>query len=92
MNALLAMIGVDLPIIQAPMAGTATPAMAAAVSNAGALGSIGVGPVGVEAARRMKAACTATPGCVVHSNMCTSSGTKPALTMSRLHRSLGTVW
>lgn len=31
------------PIIQAPMAGTATPALAAAVSNAGGLGSIGLG-------------------------------------------------
>ncbi len=38
----------------------------------------------VEAARRMKAACTATPGRVVHSSMCTSSGTNPARTMSRL--------
>lgn len=34
---------VRYPIIQAPMAGTATPEMAAAVSNAGALGSIGIG-------------------------------------------------
>lgn len=53
MNTLLRTIGVELPIIQAPMSGTATPALAAAVSNAGALGSIGVGPVGAETARRM---------------------------------------
>lgn len=33
------------------MAGIATPALAAAVSNAGGLGSIGVGPIGDEAAR-----------------------------------------
>lgn len=32
-----------LPIIQAPMAGVSTPKLAAAVSNEGALGSIGVG-------------------------------------------------
>src|SRR3982750_1714476 len=32
-----------LPIVQAPMAGVSTPAMAAAVSTAGALGSIAVG-------------------------------------------------
>ena len=32
-----------LPIIQAPMAGVSTPELAAAVSNEGALGSIGVG-------------------------------------------------
>jgi nitronate monooxygenase len=36
-------IGVRLPIVQAPMAGVSTPQMAAAVSQAGALGSIGVG-------------------------------------------------
>lgn len=32
-----------VPIIQAPMAGVSTPALAAAVSNAGGLGSIGIG-------------------------------------------------
>ncbi len=53
MNPLLHKFGIELPIIQAPMAGTGTPALAAAVSNAGALGSIGVGAVGVEAARTM---------------------------------------
>ena len=45
MNALLQKIGVSLPIIQAPMAGVSTPEMAAAVANAGGLGSIGVGAV-----------------------------------------------
>ena len=45
MSGLLKRIGVGLPIIQAPMAGTSTPAMAAAVTNAGALGSIAVGAV-----------------------------------------------
>jgi nitronate monooxygenase len=39
------------PIIQAPMAGTSTPDMAAAVTNAGALGSVAIGSVGVEEAR-----------------------------------------
>lgn len=34
-------LGIRLPIIQAPMASAATPAMAAAVSKAGALGSLG---------------------------------------------------
>lgn len=34
-------LGIDHPIIQAPMAGSATPALAAAVSNAGGLGSLG---------------------------------------------------
>jgi nitronate monooxygenase len=56
MNALLQKLGVRLPIIQAPMAGVSTPAMAAAVSNAGGLGSIGVGAVNAATAREMIAA------------------------------------
>ena len=36
-------LGLPVPIIQAPMAGVSTPRMAAAVSEAGALGSIAVG-------------------------------------------------
>lgn len=35
------LLGIEHPIVQAPMAGTTTPAMAAAVSNAGGLGSHG---------------------------------------------------
>lgn len=46
-------LGLSLPIIQAPMAGVSTPAMAAAVSNAGGLGSIGVGAVDAGGARTM---------------------------------------
>jgi nitronate monooxygenase len=53
MVSLLERIGFTLPIIQAPMAGTSTPAMAAAVTNAGALGSIGVGAVNAAGARAM---------------------------------------
>ena len=41
------------PIIQAPMAGTSTPALAAAVAEAGALGSIAVGATDAEGARAM---------------------------------------
>ena len=37
------LLGIEHPIIQAPMAGSATPALAAAVSNAGGLGSLGCG-------------------------------------------------
>ncbi|MCM2129377.1 NAD(P)H-dependent flavin oxidoreductase [Larsenimonas rhizosphaerae] len=37
------LLAIDWPIIQAPMAGVSTPALAAAVSNAGALGSLGLG-------------------------------------------------
>jgi nitronate monooxygenase len=56
MNPFLARLGIELPIIQAPMAGVSTPEMAAAVSNAGGLGSIGVGGVDAETTRRMIAA------------------------------------
>lgn len=52
-NDLLDRLGIDLPIIQAPMAGTSSPAMAAAVGDAGGLGSIGVGATNVEGARDM---------------------------------------
>lgn len=47
----LARLGVRLPIIQAPMAGVSTPALAAAASNAGALGSLGVAAMSLEDAR-----------------------------------------
>lgn len=53
MDSLFRRLGIESPIVQAPMAGVSTPAMAAAVSNAGGLGSIGVGAVDAEAARGM---------------------------------------
>jgi len=53
MDAFLRRLGLRSPIVQAPMAGVSTPAMAAAVSNAGALGSLGVGAADAEGARRM---------------------------------------
>ncbi|HET6970090.1 MAG TPA: nitronate monooxygenase [Phenylobacterium sp.] len=53
MASVLQRIGVRLPIIQAPMAGVSTPEMAAAVTNAGALGSIGVGATDAAGARQM---------------------------------------
>jgi nitronate monooxygenase len=49
----VARLGITLPIIQAPMAGVSTPQMAAAVSNAGALGSIGVGASDAQGAEGM---------------------------------------
>jgi len=45
MSEFLHRLKIEHPIIQAPMAGVSTPAMAAAVANAGALGSLGVGAV-----------------------------------------------
>ena len=52
----LSKLGIELPIIQAPMAGVSTPEMAAAVSNAGGLGSIGIGAVDADGASKMIAA------------------------------------
>src|SRR5690348_4910605 len=51
--ALLERLGLEWPIFQAPMAGTSTPAMAAAVSNAGALGGIGLAAEMAEGAGKM---------------------------------------
>ncbi|WP_342246884.1 NAD(P)H-dependent flavin oxidoreductase [Pseudomonas sp. OTU5201] len=48
-------LGIEHPIIQAPMVGVSTPALAAAVSNAGALGSIGIGASTPAQARAMLA-------------------------------------
>lgn len=58
-NALLTRLNVQYPLIQAPMVGVSTPALAAAVSNAGGLGSIGIGACDVEQARDMIAATRA---------------------------------
>ena len=48
-----ATVAFAVPIVQAPMAGVSTPAMAAAVSNAGGLGAIGLGATDVAGARAM---------------------------------------
>ncbi|OIQ77345.1 nitronate monooxygenase [mine drainage metagenome] len=48
---LFELLGMRKPIVQAPMAGVATPALAAAVSEAGGLGSLGVGAMSAEQAR-----------------------------------------
>ncbi|VVE28735.1 NAD(P)H-dependent flavin oxidoreductase [Pandoraea terrigena] len=51
-RALVERLGLLTPIVQAPMAGTSTPALAAAVCNAGGLGSIGVAAMNADAARK----------------------------------------
>lgn len=43
MSSLCTLLDIRHPIIQAPMVGVSTPALAAAVSNAGGLGSLGIG-------------------------------------------------
>ncbi|WP_040847601.1 nitronate monooxygenase, partial [Nitrospirillum viridazoti] len=50
---LLDLLKIDTPLIQAPMAGVSTPLMAAAVSGAGALGSLGLGASTPDQARAM---------------------------------------
>src|SRR5690606_9368120 len=49
-STLTRLLGIRYPIIQAPMAGVSTPQLAAAVSNAGGLGSVAVGHVGADQA------------------------------------------
>ncbi|RMX08370.1 nitronate monooxygenase [Corticibacter populi] len=59
-----ARLGLQLPLIQAPMAGVATPELAAAVSNAGGLGSLGLGasnPAQAEALIRQTRTLTGHP-------------------------------
>lgn len=46
-------LGLTMPLIQAPMAGVSSPAMAAAVSEAGGLGSIGIGGTDAAGAQTM---------------------------------------
>lgn len=53
---LLSKLDIRYPIIQAPMAGVSTPALAAAVSEAGGLGSIALGTSTVQGARAAIAA------------------------------------
>src|SRR5437764_384430 len=52
-QAFLARLSIRHPIIQAPMAGVSTPRLAAEVSNAGALGSLGLGASNAAQARKM---------------------------------------
>lgn len=52
---ILERLGLSVPILQAPMAGVSTPRMAAAVSNAGALGGIAVGATDAAGAAAMMA-------------------------------------
>ncbi len=59
MNSLQALLGIELPIIQAPMAGVQGSALAAAVSEAGGLGSLPCGMLSVTAMHRELAAVTA---------------------------------
>jgi nitronate monooxygenase len=67
-NALTERLGLDWPIIQAPMAAASTPELAAAVSNAGGLGSLGLGTVSAEAAAEQVSAFSAASNRALNAN------------------------
>lgn len=66
---LVTRLGLEWPIFQAPMAGVSTPAMAAAVSNVGGLGAMGLGAAGVEVAREMLRAARALTDRPINANV-----------------------
>jgi nitronate monooxygenase len=69
MATLLERIGLEWPIFQAPMAGTATPALAAAVCNAGGLGGLGLAAETPQGAGRMIQATRALTNRPFHVNV-----------------------
>ncbi len=66
---LTALLGLRWPLLQAPMAGVSTPQMAAAVSNAGGLGALGLGAAGVDGAREMLRAARALTDRPINANV-----------------------
>ena len=52
MTALCERLGIEIPIVQAPMGGAVGPALAAAVSNAGGLGTLALWGADIETLRR----------------------------------------
>jgi len=67
----------SVPLIQAPMAGVSTPALAAAVSNAGAMGSIGIGATDAAGAATMIDATRSATPCAFNVNLFVHSSPKP---------------
>jgi nitronate monooxygenase len=70
-------LGLDAPIVQAPMAGVSTPVMAAAVSEAGGLGSLGLGASNVDVARAMIAETRARTGRAFNVNLFVHADPQP---------------
>nr|WP_157134654.1 nitronate monooxygenase [Sphingomonas sp. PAMC 26605] len=70
-------LGLTVPLIQAPMAGVATPELAAAVSNAGALGSIGVGVLNAQDAGAMVSQTRARTDRAFNVNVFVHAGAAP---------------
>src|SRR5262249_62167252 len=58
---LLDLLGIELPIVQAPMAGVSSPALAAQVAGAGALGSVALGASDAAGARALLASAPQPP-------------------------------
>ena len=69
MTSFLDRLAIALPIFQAPMAGVSTPALAAAVSNVGALGAIGIGATDADGAHEMIEALRAATDRPFHVNV-----------------------
>lgn len=66
---MLQQLKMTLPIVQAPMAGVSTPALAAIVSDAGGLGAIGVGATDATGARAMIKETQARTDCAFNVNL-----------------------
>lgn len=78
-------LGLQHPIIQAPMAGTATPALAAAVSEAGGMGSLGLGASNTEQARQLVAQALALTRKAINANLFCHKNPHP-------HSELASAW
>src|SRR6476646_9282399 len=61
MTPLQSLLGLELPIVQAPMAGVQGSALAVAVANAGGLGTLPCALLGLDAMRAELTAVTAGP-------------------------------
>ena len=72
-NDLTTRLGIRYPIIQAPMAGASTPALAIAVSTAGGLGSLGLAMHTQEALRNDCATVSAAGGPITSTSLSTTS-------------------
>ncbi len=71
------LLGIEHPIIQAPMAGASTPALAAAVSSAGGLGSLGCAIQTTEAFRADIGATQKATNRPIHVNFFAHQAPKP---------------
>jgi nitronate monooxygenase len=82
------LLGVDLPIVQAPMAGVQGSAMAVAVSNAGGLGSLPCAMLGLEAMRKELAAIVSQTPKPYNVNFFCHTQPTPSVERDRAWRSL----